>query len=87
MRFRHRRDDLAANLVRAVLCATRRQSTGWVERPLCLCYHQPTKDYIQRRTEEGRTKREIIRRLKRYVAREVYKALTQTSQQKLARAA
>jgi transposase len=38
--------------------------------------HQPTKDYIARRTAEGRTKKEIIRCLKRYVAREVYKVLT-----------
>ncbi len=35
-------------------------------------YHQPTLDYLQRRTAEGMTKREIIRCLKRYVIREVY---------------
>ncbi len=34
--------------------------------------HQPTKDYIARRTAEGRTKQEIIRCLKRYVARELF---------------
>ena len=34
--------------------------------------HQPTRDYVLRRTAEGRSKREIIRILKRYVAREVY---------------
>lgn len=28
--------------------------------------------YVERRTKEGRTKKEIIRILKRYVAREVY---------------
>jgi hypothetical protein len=39
-----------------------------------------------RRTSEGKSKREIIRCLKRYVAREIYTALTQTSEQKLARA-
>jgi len=50
-------------------------------------YHQPTKDYIKRRTNEGKSKREIIRCLKRYVAREVYTALKQSSQEKLARAA
>lgn len=38
-------------------------------------HHQPTRDYFQRRTTEGLTKREIIRCLKRYVAREVFKAL------------
>jgi transposase len=32
--------------------------------------------YVARRTTEGKTTREIIRCLKRYVAREVYKALT-----------
>jgi transposase len=31
--------------------------------------------YVQRRTTEGRTKREIIRCLKRYLAREVFAAL------------
>jgi transposase len=34
--------------------------------------HQPTKDYLARRTAEGRTKKEILRCLKRYIAREVY---------------
>jgi transposase len=34
--------------------------------------HQPTINYIERRTTEGRSKREIIRCLKRYVAREIY---------------
>jgi len=31
-----------------------------------------TRDYVERRTKEGRTKKEIIRCLKRYIAREVY---------------
>jgi transposase len=35
-----------------------------------------TQAYVARRTAEGKTTREIIRCLKRYVAREVYKALT-----------
>ncbi|MET7520663.1 IS110 family transposase [Streptomyces sp. NPDC005480] len=38
-------------------------------------FHQPTIDYVARRTAEGKTKREIIRRLKRYVIREVYHLL------------
>ena len=38
--------------------------------------HQPTMDYIARRTAEGMSKPDIIRCLKRYVAREVYHALT-----------
>jgi transposase len=50
-------------------------------------YHQPTRAYVDRRTSEGKSKREIMRCLKRYVAREVYTALTQTGDQKLARAA
>ena len=35
-------------------------------------YHQPTVDYFARRTADGRTKREIIRCLKRFLAREIY---------------
>jgi transposase len=34
--------------------------------------HQPTQPYVQRRLKEGLSKMEIIRCLKRYVAREVY---------------
>jgi hypothetical protein len=34
--------------------------------------HPPTRAYVQRRTTEGLSKREIIRCLKRYVAREVF---------------
>lgn len=34
--------------------------------------HQPTLDYVRRRTAEGKSKSEIIRRLKRYVAREIF---------------
>jgi len=34
--------------------------------------HPPTLDYVRRRTTEGKTKAEIIRCLKRYVAREIY---------------
>jgi hypothetical protein len=50
-------------------------------------YHQPTKAYVQRRISECKSKREIIRCLKRYVAREVYTALRQSGEAKLARAA
>jgi transposase len=38
-------------------------------------HHAPTRAYVARRTAEGRTKREIIRCLKRYVAREIFRAL------------
>jgi len=34
--------------------------------------HPPTRAYVERRTTEGLSKREIIRCLKRYVAREVF---------------
>ncbi len=35
-------------------------------------FHQPTIDYVARRTAEGLSKKDIIRCLKRFVAREVY---------------
>ena len=35
-------------------------------------FHEPTGDYVARRTADGRTKREIIRCLKRFLAREIY---------------
>ena len=38
-------------------------------------WHQPTIDYARRRTAEGLSKRDIIRCLKRFVAREIYHAL------------
>jgi len=37
--------------------------------------HPPTRAYVDRRTTEGLSKKEIIRCLKRYVAREVYRHL------------
>ena len=40
-----------------------------------LRYCQRTRAYAQRRTAEGKTKREIMRCLKRYIAREVYNSL------------
>jgi transposase len=41
-----------------------------------MSHHDPrTMAYVDRRTKEGKTPREIIRCLKRYVAREVYKTL------------
>ena len=38
--------------------------------------HHSTEAYVHRRREEGRTDREIMRCLKRYIAREVFHALT-----------
>jgi hypothetical protein len=37
---------------------------------------QRTKDYVAKRTAEGKSKREIMRRLKRYAAREIYRQIT-----------
>lgn len=43
--------------------------------------HDPTtRDYMARRVTQGKSKREVIRCLKRYVAREVYQVLTQVLQ-------
>lgn len=45
-------------------------------------WHEPTKTYVERRTTEGLSKKEIIRCLKRYVAREVYRNLPPVAIQK-----
>jgi transposase len=37
--------------------------------------HGPTRHYMARRSAEGKTKKEIMRCLKRYVAREIYAAI------------
>jgi hypothetical protein len=60
----NRGGDRQANaaLYRVVLCRLR-----WDPR---------TRDYMQRRTKEGLSKKEIIRCLKRYVARELYQIIT-----------
>lgn len=41
--------------------------------------HQPTKDYVNRRTTEGRTPAEITRILKRYIARQIWRTLEATA--------
>lgn len=43
-----------------------------------MSHHEPTRVYIARRTAEGKTSGEIARMLKRYIAREIYKALPVT---------
>jgi transposase len=60
----NRGGDRQANaaLYRVVLCRLR-----WDPR---------TRDYMQRRTKEGLSKKEIIRCLKRYIARELYQLIT-----------
>ncbi|HZD73779.1 MAG TPA: IS110 family transposase [Actinomycetota bacterium] len=45
-----------------------------------LCYDPATKDYMARRLKQGKSKKEIIRCLKRYVAREVFAVLNQMGQ-------
>jgi transposase len=40
--------------------------------------HEPTRNYVARRTAEGLSKREILRGLKRYTAREVFAVLPRT---------
>ncbi len=40
-----------------------------------MVYDPRTRDYIDRRIEEGLTKKEAFRCLKRYIAREVYHQL------------
>jgi transposase len=41
-------------------------------------YDERTRTYVERRTKEGLSKKDIIRCLKRFVAREIYRALTTT---------
>jgi transposase len=41
-----------------------------------MSWDERTREYVARRTTEGKSKREILRCLKRYVAREVYRILT-----------
>lgn len=44
-----------------------------------LRWEDRTQDYMRRRLAEGRTRREIIRCLKRYVAREIYRLIVPTN--------
>src|SRR5215217_3346983 len=41
-----------------------------------MSWDERTREYVARRTAEGKSRREILRCLKRYVAREVYRVLT-----------
>jgi transposase len=52
-----------------VLLVVALQMIGGAE---ALRWHEPTIACVERRTAEGLSKREIIRCLKRYLAREVY---------------
>lgn len=59
----HRGGDRDANAAIYLIVITR------------LRWHQPTKDYVAKRTAQGKTKKDIIRCLKRAVVRELYRAL------------
>ena len=50
-------------------------------------FHHPTVAYVARRTADGRTKREIIRCLKRFLAREIYQRVMTDARQTLTQAA
>jgi transposase len=64
----NRGGNLDANRALHVICVVR------------LRRHQPTRDYLARRIGEGRTKPEIMRCIKRYIAREIYHAVLPTRQ-------
>jgi transposase len=42
-----------------------------------MSHHQPTIAYVHRQTDRGRSKKEILRLLKRAICREIYRLLTQ----------
>jgi transposase len=52
-----------------------------------LRHHEPTRAYVERRTNEGLSKREIIRCLKRYIAREIYANLPRPQDDSLTKSA
>ncbi len=47
----------------------------WVVAMVRMARDSRTREYVTRRTTEGLTKKEIIRCLKRYIARQIYRAL------------
>jgi transposase len=47
-------------------------------------FDQRTRAYVERRTKEGLNKKDIMRCLKRFVAREIYRALTSTPTERTA---
>ncbi|MEU1695347.1 IS110 family transposase, partial [Streptomyces hirsutus] len=46
-------------------------------------FDERTRAYVERRTKEGLNKKDIMRCLKRFVAREVYRALTSTPTERI----
>jgi transposase len=63
----NRGGDRTANAALHTIAMTRRRT------------HQPTRDYVTRRTAEGRTLPEINRCLKRYLARKLYRVMQTTT--------
>src|SRR5271166_5470397 len=73
-RSRHRRGKSPATA--SIPAVTARPTTPlWRIVLTRMSAHPPTLIYVERRTKEGLSKKEIIRCLKRYVAREVYRHL------------
>ncbi|BCW35895.1 hypothetical protein StoSoilA2_19510 [Arthrobacter sp. StoSoilA2] len=60
---RHRDGDRQANAALHMIAVCRMR------------YHQPTIYYVKRRLAEGLSKKDVLRCLKRFIAREVYHAL------------
>lgn len=54
-------------------------SALWRIALVCMGCYPPTRDYVVRRTAEGKTKTEIMRCLKRYIVREVFPHLLVTA--------
>lgn len=72
VRHRLNRGNRDANGALHIICVVR------------LRRHQPTRDYLTRRIAEGKTKAEIMRCLKRYIAREIYRAVQHSRSQAIA---
>src|SRR5207245_1892506 len=75
-------DDLRARFARHPVAALVAETASLGPRPglwriviTRMSSHPPTRAYVERRTAEGLSKTEIIRCLKRYVAREIYPRL------------
>ena len=45
----------------------------------CMSRDERIRSYVAKRTAEGKSKKEIIRCLKRYIAREIYRVLSSLS--------
>ena len=61
-----------------LFCGGHRQANATLYRIVIvrMRWHQPTIDYVARRTAQGRSKKDIVRCLKRFVAREIYTGIS-----------